>query len=114
MPSSEFRRFTPDQAARVASWPCSADEAVKWCGASEFPVPAALVQDWQQDDVRSWLLITDGAPVGYGELWLDAEENEVELARIIVAPTARGRGLGHILVQQLLTEALAVGYAESS
>ncbi len=45
------------------------------------------------------MVATDGRLVGYGELWLDAEENEVKLARLIVAPELRGRGLGQRLVR---------------
>jgi hypothetical protein len=31
---------------------------------------------------------------GYGELWLDTDEDEVELARLIVPPDRRHQGLG--------------------
>src|SRR5678809_255129 len=54
---------------------------------------------------RSWILVADGIPVGYGETWVDDDEREVELARIIVAPPARGRGLGRELTRLLVTEA---------
>ena len=47
-------------------------------------------------------------PVGYGELWIDLEEEEVELARLIVAPTARGRGYGAALTESLLARAHAL------
>ena len=113
MPTPQFRPFTPEHADRVASWPLSAAEAVHWCGATEYPVPARTILDWQPDtDVVSTLLITDGMPVGYGELWIDAEENEVELARIIVDPAVRGKGLGRALVRHLLAEARKIGYAD--
>lgn len=51
------------------------------------------ITDWQRDDdVQAHILVEDERVVGYGELWFDAEEDEVELARIIVAPTSARRG----------------------
>jgi ribosomal protein S18 acetylase RimI-like enzyme len=109
----DLQPFDPVHAALVASWPRSAEEVVMWCGSPEFPLPATMIEGWQQDDeVRSRLLIMDGVPTGYGELWLDAEENEVELARIILAPDARGRGLGRAFVLALLSEATTLGWAD--
>jgi ribosomal protein S18 acetylase RimI-like enzyme len=103
----------PGAAEAVVSWAQSAEEAVMWCGARDFPVPAGQIDQWQQsDEVRAYLLIDDAGPAGYGELWLDTEENEVELARIIVAPGRRGRGLGRALALGLLAEATAVGYRD--
>ncbi|GHA48736.1 MULTISPECIES: GNAT family N-acetyltransferase [Streptomyces] len=42
----------------------------------------------------------------------DAEEDEAEPARIIVAPGVRGTGLGRVLVQGLLARALRAGFAD--
>jgi ribosomal protein S18 acetylase RimI-like enzyme len=104
--------FASVHAAVVAGWPRSAEEAVMWCGEREFPFPAHRVADWQRDDdARAHLLMADDEPVGYGELWLDAQENEIELARIIIAPGARGKGLGRTLVRGLLSEAAQAGYS---
>ena len=51
-------------------------------------------------------LLTDGdAPVAYGEVWSDDEEDEAELARLIVAPTARRRGVGRALTAALVAHA---------
>ncbi|MGW3943035.1 GNAT family N-acetyltransferase, partial [Streptomyces phaeochromogenes] len=87
--------FTAAHATTVATWPVSAAEVAMWCGRREFPVAGETVAAWQQDtDVTARLLVEDERPVAYGELWFDAEEDEVELARIIVAPEARGRGRG--------------------
>ena len=52
---------------------------------------------WSQaDDVEAYLFADadGGPPDAYGELWLDDEEGEVELARLLVAPERRGRGVG--------------------
>ncbi|MCX5233403.1 GNAT family N-acetyltransferase [Streptomyces sp. NBC_00233] len=71
------------------------------------------ITDWQRDDdVQAHVLAEDERVVGYGELWFDAEENEVELARIIVAPDNRGKGLGRILVRRLLAQAVGAGYSD--
>jgi ribosomal protein S18 acetylase RimI-like enzyme len=82
-----------------------------WCGEREFPVPQHRVAAWQREDwVQAYLLLAGDAPVGYGELWLDAEDQEAELARIIIAPAARATGHGRTLVRGLLAQAVNAGY----
>ncbi|KOV91345.1 MULTISPECIES: GNAT family N-acetyltransferase [unclassified Streptomyces] len=103
----------PVHAALVAGWPTSAAEAVMWCGSHEFPVSEQTVAGWQQaDDAEAHVLVDGRRVVGYGELWCDAEEDEAELARIIVAPGARGAGLGRVLVRGLLARAVRAGFAD--
>ena len=43
--------------------------------------------------------------MAYGEVWSDEEEDEAELARLIVAPAARGRGVGRALTAALVANA---------
>ncbi|MET8331530.1 GNAT family N-acetyltransferase [Streptomyces sp. NPDC005181] len=105
--------FATAHAAVIAGWPATPAEVVMWCGRQEFPVPAQTISAWQQDDdVRAHVLGEGETLVGYGELWFDAEEEEVELARIIVAPKARGKGLGRVLVRGLLAQARQSGFAD--
>ena len=88
--------FDPAQAELVASWAVG-DEVVRaWCAVEGDAVPADVVAGWSQaDDVEAYLLTDEpDEPVAYGELWLDDEEGEVELARLLVAPERRGRGVG--------------------
>jgi ribosomal protein S18 acetylase RimI-like enzyme len=109
----DLQPCTSAHAALVASWARSRNEAVMWCGEGEFPVPAERVVEWQREaDVRGYLLVEADFPVGYGELWLDADESEVELARIIIAPAARGQQRGRQLVRQLLAEAAKTGWSD--
>ncbi|WP_431947045.1 GNAT family N-acetyltransferase [Actinacidiphila sp. bgisy167] len=97
----------------VAGWPATAREVSLWCGRQEHPLPGAAVAEWRDaEDVEAHLLYEGRELVGYGELWVDAEEDEVEIARVIVAPSARGRGLGRRLITELTARARLTGLAE--
>lgn len=101
-----------ENAAVVAGWSRSAEEARRWCSVAEYPFPAERVRGWWAGpDVQPWVLVADpdGTPVGYGELWLDEEEDEVELARLIVDPARRRSGQGRALVAALVQAAAATG-----
>ncbi|MEV6282076.1 GNAT family N-acetyltransferase [Kribbella sp. NPDC051770] len=110
----ELRAFKVGQAAEVAGWATSAQEVGLLSGRNAYPFPGELVGSWPKvaDDVRSYLYYVNGEPVGYAELWLDDEEDEVELARIIVRPGSRGRGIGTAFVKALLGPALEAGYSD--
>jgi ribosomal protein S18 acetylase RimI-like enzyme len=96
--------FDPDYAELVSSWAVG-DEVVRaWCAVEGDQVPADVVAGWSlADDVEAYLFseCPDDPPVAYGELWLDDEEGEVELARLLVAPEHRGRGVGRALTTAL-------------
>ncbi len=94
---------TEDVAATVASWSTSAAEAAAWVS-SPVPVTADVVLGWWgRADVTARLLRDPlGVPVAYGEVWDDEEEDEVELARLIVDPARRREGVGRRLVEVLL------------
>lgn len=99
--------FDPRKAKTVAGWVRSSAEASNWCGKAEFPFPPATVANWSgQDDVTAYLLVDDKQrAVAYGEVWSDDEEDEAELARLIVDPDRRGKGIGRALVTELVVAA---------
>ncbi|MFN8224288.1 MAG: GNAT family N-acetyltransferase [Gaiellales bacterium] len=100
----ELRAFTVEAAETVAAWVISADEAARWGGVLEHPVRPAILAAWHAEPgVVPFLLVDSDEPVGYGELWED--EGEAELARLVVDPERRGRGLGRELVEGLVEEA---------
>jgi ribosomal protein S18 acetylase RimI-like enzyme len=100
-------------AASIAAWSTSDQEAAAWVSLRTHPFSAEAVTGWwQQADVQPWLLVDPtGTPVAYGELWDDEPEDEVELARLIVDPDHRRRGTGRRLVDQLLALAGRSGRA---
>ena len=110
----ELRGFSDEHGVQVASWALDAKEVALLSGRTEYPFPEDLLTNWRtvEKDIHSYLLFDGDQPVGYGEIWLDDEEDEVELARIIVDPKLRGRGVGGELVRALLGPALDAGYSE--
>ncbi|MEU4395397.1 GNAT family N-acetyltransferase [Kribbella sp. NPDC023855] len=110
----ELRSFASEYTATVAGWARSAQEVALLTGREEYPFPGDLLTSWRTvaDDIRAYLYFDGETPVAYGELWLDDEEDEVELARIIVAPELRGKGIGTEFVRALLAPALSSGYAD--
>ena len=110
----DLRPFDPEYTELVAGWATTHQEVALLSGRDEYPFPAELLSTWRQadDDIRPYLYFDGEQPVGYAELWLDAEEDEVELARIILDPEVRGHGLGVALVRDLLGPARAAGFAD--
>ena len=99
--------FFPDHAALVSSWAVGDDVVRAWCAVEGAVVPAEVVAAWSQaDDVEAYVFgDPEDSPLAYGELWLDEEEGEVELARLLVAPESRGHGIGRALVRALVQQA---------
>jgi ribosomal protein S18 acetylase RimI-like enzyme len=94
--------FPADSAGVVAGWATTNEEVAMWCGRPAAPVPAGQINAWAHEDgVEPFGLYREGRLVGYGELWVDDDEAEVELARLIVDPGERGQGLGRCLVTGL-------------
>jgi ribosomal protein S18 acetylase RimI-like enzyme len=102
----QLRAFTADLAATVASWVMSPAEAVMWCGHTDGLLPVEKIASWATGEgVHAFGLYADDRLVGYGELWIDDDEVEVELARLIVDPARRGQGIGRALVAELVSRA---------
>ena len=99
-------------AGLIGSWATTAEDAIMWGHTVGGPVPADVVLARASDPgVIPYTLHTDTSgnenPVAYGELWIDDEEAEVEVARLIVDPDLRGRGIGTQLARELAACALA-------
>src|SRR5215210_1513707 len=116
MARSEFvREFRETDAWEVERWPTSGEDVRRWAGSDPgWPVDASVFGRWHADpDVKPYVMWDGETPVGYGEVWVDEAEQEVELARIIVSPADRGRGVGKRLVGMLLERAALYGLPDA-
>lgn len=107
-----LRGFSPQHTASIITWPQSITEARWWAGPqTSWPIPMEAVQRWHDDpEVHPYILSNGATLLGYGELWVDAVEQEVELARLIIAPEHRGQGVGVSLVRLLLEKVNRTDY----
>ncbi|HLK61619.1 MAG TPA: GNAT family N-acetyltransferase [Chthonomonadaceae bacterium] len=104
--------FQEHHGTEVVRWALSAEEARRWGGPNTpWPTDPSVFPRWHADpDVQPYVLYDGDVSLGYGELWVDGDEQEVELARIIIKPTHRGQGVGRQFVSLLLERAMRTGY----
>lgn len=103
--------FQSAYAAEIIGWATSAEDARHWAGLA-LPVDVDVFERWHADpDVQPYVLFKEGVLVAYGEVWADSEEQEIELARLLIKPEQRGQGIGQRLVALLLEQGkAATGY----
>jgi ribosomal protein S18 acetylase RimI-like enzyme len=113
--SGSLREFRESDAREVARWPGSLGEVRRWAGSDPgWPVDVSVFGRWHADPgVRPYIICEGEGPIGYGEVWIDESEQEVELARIVVNPDRRGRGVGRRLVRLLLEQAALSGLPDA-
>jgi ribosomal protein S18 acetylase RimI-like enzyme len=110
-----LRPASIDDLKLVASWIASARDCERWAGwRVRFPVELdALPEAIQFTDTNAFSLSEQGGVVAFGQL-VAKTSNRGHLARVIVAPTFRGKGFGLTLVQSLVDKARDVGFARVS
>ena len=97
----------PDLAV-VADWIRSSELCHQWAGVRVgFPIQLArFPEEIEFRIAESWCLLESGSLVGFGQI-VPKADNRQHLARLIVEPKSRGRGLGRQLTERLLDLALA-------
>ena len=99
----------------VASWITSARDCALWAGwRVRFPIGLELLPTAIEFSEMNAVSLFDGESlVAFGQL-VAQEERRGHLARIIVSPSARGKGFGKVLVKALLEKARADSYEQIS
>ena len=103
------------QLAELRSWFEDSEAARRWGGPGlRFPMTeASFRQDLQWGVIPSWSLVARGVLLGFGQYYL--RNGRCHLARLVVAPGQRSRGLGRRLVEELLRTGMTeLGVSESS
>lgn len=103
----DSRLATLDDLTVVASWLVSQDDCRFWAGTKvTFPVDLELLPFAIQFEVgESWALVDQANLVAFGQIFPVAER--LHFSRLIVDPKLRGKGVGRLLTQHLLSVALS-------
>lgn len=92
-----------DDLREAAGWIRSAEECRRWAGARlAFPIDlAALAEALELPSAGTWCLVRRNELLGLGQI-VPKPAGRLHLARLIVSPRERGRGLGTRLARELL------------
>ncbi len=107
--------FRDAHAPEIVRWATSFEEVRRWAGSETgWPVDVSVFGRWHADpDVKPYVLCDGETLIGYGEVWVDEAEREVELGRIIVSPASRSRGVGKRFVLLLPERASLSGFPDA-
>jgi ribosomal protein S18 acetylase RimI-like enzyme len=107
----QLEPFADEHAGSILAWVESPADREAWASRADLELTPDVFLDWHDNpDVHPYVLIDDGELRGYGEVWTDEAEGEAELAHVVVAPAARGRGVGRRLVALLSERARELGF----
>jgi ribosomal-protein-alanine N-acetyltransferase len=93
--------------AALGKWVTDADTCLRWAGPRlKFPFkPSRLPQLLAEPGAHSFVLSHGSGPaLGFCQFWV-RDPGTAHLARIILAPEARGQGLGAAMCELLMAEA---------
>jgi ribosomal protein S18 acetylase RimI-like enzyme len=111
MPSLTRVPFEMAYAPEVASWLRDPRDVAMLTTVHSAPLAAETLRQWSgEPGGTAFVFLEGGAPRAYAELWEEPEDDEAEIARIVVAPEQRRRGIALVLVGALVEEARARGY----
>jgi ribosomal protein S18 acetylase RimI-like enzyme len=109
-----LREFVEADDGEVTSWFADAGELRFFAGPRlRWPLDAGQWRSIRMDaSVTSWTVVIgeDPTPVGHAEMVRESSA-VVRLARLAIAPTIRGRGIGRAVMAQLIDKCREAGYS---
>ncbi len=106
--------FAPPHFPVLAGWFANAAELVQWGGPGlGFPLDDAAMAAMLAEAAavpplrRCWMAEAAGAIVGHAQLAFDRANGNARLARVAIAPEARGRGLAAAMLRPVIDAAFA-------
>ncbi len=106
----ELRAFAPRDFAALRSWAPTADDVRLFAGSAElWPLTDETLAGWATaPDATAWTAELDGVAAGHIEL-VRTGPAIGRLARVLLDPALRGRGLGRALAAAAVEAATAAG-----
>lgn len=105
----ELRTATLSDGFIIADWLQNDTDCFYATGEEVYS--ADMYRSWYEaTDQIGYVLLDDNQIIAYGEIWLDVEEQDLELAHLMVHPAYRNKGIGKQLVHMLQKECLAYPY----
>jgi RimJ/RimL family protein N-acetyltransferase len=105
----ELREFEPADAGCLLAWVGGPEELLTWSGpAFSWPLDQGQLGAYAAEASRRIWMAVDartGEAVGHASLKLAADRPGGRLGRVLVAPAARGRGVGAAMLTQVLAQA---------
>ncbi|WP_386079112.1 GNAT family N-acetyltransferase [Vreelandella sp. F11] len=100
---------TPEQIdyQTIAAWVTDQKSCARWAGPLvPFPFAAEKLPKLLAVKGGSSYCLSDSSNscIGFGQFWA-GKEGAVHIGRIIIAPEARGKGVGRLLCEQLIAKA---------
>lgn len=97
--------YSPEYSQTVRSWIDCEETYQNLCRGKDYPPPDEIIDSWQRDSVKSYLLMWQSKPVAYGELFSRPLEMAVEIAHLLVDPYKRSEGYGTKMLELLYLRA---------
>lgn len=107
----ELREFALIDAPVLMTWIDGPEELLTWAGpAFSWPLDEDQLAAYAREALgqrRIWTAVESGSgeAVGHASLRLDAVHRSGRLGRVLVAPGARGRGVGTAMLEKVLASA---------
>ena len=111
--------FEESHFPELLSWFPDEAALIQWAGpALEFPLSAAKLSEMlaeSQTDPPTrlcWTVTAEGAVAGHAQLVLDRKNGAGRIARVVLAPGFRGKGLALPLVKSVIDRSFAIPWIE--